>query len=55
MLAQVVDAGGQKGDLHLRRAGVFLIDAVFGDEFLFVFHVFHLIVKFAPQNFAVGR
>ena len=35
---QVVDAVGQKCDLHLRRAGVTLVDGIgFDDRLLFVF------------------
>jgi len=38
MLRQGVDLLGEKGNLDIGRAGVFCVDAVFGDGFVFLRH-----------------
>ena len=35
VLGQVIDPGGEQRDLDLGRAGVFVVDFVFGDDFGF--------------------
>ena len=35
VLGQVIDASGQQRDLDFGRAGVFIVDFVFGDDFGF--------------------
>ena len=53
VLGQVVDTVGQKCDLHLRRAGVTLVDGIgFDDRLLFVFQ-HHGFIHLSKYDFSV--
>jgi hypothetical protein len=45
MLGELVDAGGEKGNLYLGGTGVALVGSIFGNNSLLLFccHLFHLI------------